>query len=163
MQYFWPYHSPIGTLWIVENGEAVTEIFQSETFTPEVGTEKETTLLHEAASQLAEYFAGKRKAFSLSLALQGTPFQEKVWHALKQIPYGETRSYQQIAEAAGSPKACRAVGMANNRNPIMIMVPCHRVIGKDGSLVGYGGGLDRKAYLLELEQKFSQQGEANGD
>ncbi len=103
-------------------------------------------------SQLREYFEGLRKEFSLPLDhQQGTPFQQQVWSALRDIPYGETRSYKDIAEAIGIPKACRAVGMANNRNPFSIVVPCHRVVGADGKMVGYGGGVDLKVRLLEIE------------
>ncbi len=108
-------------------------------------------VLTGAARQLAEYFAGRRQVFEVPLAAAGTPFQQRVWAALRTIPYGQTRSYGQVAAAIGSPKACRAVGMANNRNPIMIIVPCHRVIGADGSLVGYAGGVHIKEYLLRLE------------
>ena len=101
----------------------------------------------------SEYFDGKRKIFDLPLKPEGTEFQLKDWNALREIPYGETRSYKDIAIAIGNPKACRAVGTANHNNPISIIIPCHRVIGSDGSLTGYGGGLDKKTYLLELEQK----------
>ena len=107
--------------------------------------------LDEAERQLTEYFDGRRKSFDLPLSRHGTPFQMAVWAALCDIPYGETRSYIDIARQLGKPGGARAVGMANNRNPISIIVPCHRVIGADGKLVGYGGGLDRKAYLLRLE------------
>lgn len=110
-------------------------------------------LSDRAFAQLSEYFEGKRKVFDLPLKLNGTKFQIAVWNALLDIPYGETRSYQQIASAVGSPKACRAVGMANRNNPIWIVVPCHRVIGADGSLTGYAGGVEMKRSLLELEQK----------
>ncbi len=103
--------------------------------------------------QLTEYFLGKRKSFTFPIEMQGTDFQKRVWQALYDIPYGETRSYQEIAIAIGNPKACRAVGMANNKNPIAIVVPCHRVIGANGSLVGYAGGLLMKTALLELEKK----------
>jgi methylated-DNA-[protein]-cysteine S-methyltransferase len=112
----------------------------------------ETPLIKKAAAQIDEYLAGKRKQFSLPLVLHGTEFQKAVWQALQTIPYGETRSYKEIAAAIGRPKAVRAVGMANNRNPIVIIVPCHRVIGHDGSLTGYGGGIPLKQRLLELEQ-----------
>lgn len=108
-------------------------------------------IVEQAAAELREYFAGQRKAFDVPLSLHGTPFQLRAWAALCAIPYGETRSYGQQAAAIGSPRACRAVGMANNRNPVIILVPCHRVIGADGSLVGYGGGLGIKRTLLELE------------
>lgn len=107
----------------------------------------------EATRQLREYFSGARRDFDLKLEPEGTVFQKKVWEALLEVPYGETRSYGEIAKAIGNPKAARAVGMANNRNPISIIIPCHRIVGADGSLTGYGGGLDKKTYLLELEQK----------
>ena len=102
--------------------------------------------------ELDEYFAGKRRHFSLPLDLRGTDFQLACWQALLEIPYGETRTYRDIAQAIGHPRAYRAVGMANNRNPIAIVVPCHRVIASNGSLCGYGGGLDLKRQLLDLEQ-----------
>ncbi|MGE9965543.1 methylated-DNA--[protein]-cysteine S-methyltransferase [Fusicatenibacter saccharivorans] len=111
-------------------------------------------LAYETEKQILEYLDGKRTNFTLPLAPKGTDFQRKVWDALLTIPYGETRSYEEIAIAVGNPKGCRAVGMANNRNPIMILIPCHRVIGKNGKLVGYGGGLDVKEALLELEGRF---------
>ena len=109
-------------------------------------------LLEEAARQLRAYFAGQRQAFSLPLGPRGTAFQLQVWQALQTIPYGEVRTYGEIARAIGKPKACRAVGMANHKNPISIIVPCHRVVGADGSLTGYGGGLAAKEFLLALEQ-----------
>lgn len=115
--------------------------------------QQETPLLVMAKQQLLEYMAGKRKEFDLPLSLKGTEFQKKVWAALTEIPYGETRTYGQIAAVVGNPKAGRAVGMANHRNPVSIVVPCHRVIGAGGKLVGYGGGLDRKEKLLALESK----------
>ena len=102
--------------------------------------------------QLDEYFSGERTTFDLPLAASGSPFEEAVWGALSQIPYGETRSYGEVARAIGRPDRARAVGVANARNPIAIIVPCHRVIGSDGSLTGYGGGLERKRALLDLEQ-----------
>jgi len=107
----------------------------------------------EATRQLREYFAGKRRAFEFRLHPKGTPFQLDVWKALARIPYGETRSYGDIAKAIGRPKAVRAVGLANGRNPLPIVVPCHRVIGSTGNLVGYGGGLPVKAALLDLERQ----------
>ena len=112
-------------------------------------------ILQEASRQLAEYFAGQRKSFTLPYAMQGTRWQRSVWQALTRIPYGETRSYRQIAEQVGNPRAFRAVGMANNRNPLPILVPCHRVIGADGSLVGYASGVAIKQKLLQLEQRYS--------
>jgi methylated-DNA-[protein]-cysteine S-methyltransferase len=111
----------------------------------------------EAFSQLEEYFSGSRKEFTVQLAPAGTPFMQSVWSALCQIPYGKTVAYKDIAEAVGSPKACRAVGMANNKNPIAIFIPCHRVIGTGGKLVGYAGGVDVKHKLLILEnENFSE-------
>lgn len=109
--------------------------------------------------QLEEYIQGKRKSFDIPFSLQGTAFQKKVWHALCQIPYGETRSYQEIAIAVNSPKACRAVGNANNKNPIALIVPCHRVIGSKGDLVGYAGGLAMKKFLLDLEKRTKKKEE----
>ncbi|MFA5527459.1 MAG: methylated-DNA--[protein]-cysteine S-methyltransferase [Peptostreptococcales bacterium] len=111
-----------------------------------------TPLTDKAYQELTEYFKGKRKEFSFPYALKGTEFQKKVWQALCEIPYGETRTYKEIAIRIGNPKACRAVGLANNKNPIMIAVPCHRVIGSGGKLVGYGGGIDMKKNLLDLEK-----------
>lgn len=119
-----------------------------ETFSDEV---VETHLFREAKAQLDAYFAGRLKAFSLPLSPAGTEFQQKVWKLLQDIPYGTTCTYGEIAARAGNPKACRAVGMANNRNPLPILIPCHRVVGANGGLVGYGGGLDIKLRLLQLE------------
>lgn len=113
--------------------------------------EEETELIKEAAKQLKEYYDGLRREFDLPLDLQGTPFQIKVWQELLKIPYGETRTYKQIAEAIGNPNASRAVGSANNRNRIMIVVPCHRVIGSDGKMVGYAGEIEMKEMLLAIE------------
>lgn len=112
-------------------------------------------LLIACAEQLAAYFAGDLRCFDLPLAPSGTSFQQKVWQALTEIPYGETRSYGDIARQIGRPQACRAVGGANHRNPILIVVPCHRVVGADGSLTGYGCGLDVKAWLLAHEKKYA--------
>lgn len=106
----------------------------------------------EAVEQLDAYFAGRRREFTLPLRLTGTPFQRRVWEQLRAIPYGETRTYGELAHALGNPQASRAVGLANGKNPIGIIVPCHRVIGANGSLTGYGGGLARKRRLLDLEQ-----------
>ena len=104
-----------------------------------------------AADQLQAYFAGELKEFTLQLRLHGTPFQQQVWDQLRRIPYGETRSYGDLADALGNPGASRAVGLANGKNPVGIIVPCHRVVGANGSLTGYGGGLDRKQRLLDFE------------
>jgi methylated-DNA-[protein]-cysteine S-methyltransferase len=117
-------------------------------------------VLVQTERQLNEYFAGRRKEFSLPLDIRGTPFQKHVWEALLAIPFGETRSYGQLAKQLGNPRATRAVGAANGRNPIPIIVPCHRVIGSSGRLTGFGGGLETKALLLGIEKKggtlFSQ-------
>jgi methylated-DNA-[protein]-cysteine S-methyltransferase len=133
-------------------GKAITGVF----FGKQQHTDfikAETPLIKKTATQIDEYLAGKRKQFTVPIMLHGTEFQLAVWKALQSIPYGETRSYKEIAALIGRPKAVRAVGMANNRNPVSIIVPCHRVIGSDGSLTGYGGGLPLKQYLLELEQR----------
>ncbi|MGI6075021.1 MAG: methylated-DNA--[protein]-cysteine S-methyltransferase [Pyramidobacter sp.] len=114
--------------------------------------------LGDAVSQLEEYFAGKRTRFDLPLDLRGTEFQRAVWQKLTEIPFGQTRSYGQIAAAVGKPRAARAVGMANNRNPVIIIVPCHRVIGADGALVGYGAGIERKVHLLNFERQVMGEG-----
>ncbi|CAL9391949.1 methylated-DNA--[protein]-cysteine S-methyltransferase [Streptomyces pilosus] len=106
----------------------------------------------EAEEQLAAYFAGELRAFTVALRLRGTPFQRRVWEQLARIPYGETRTYGQLADALGNPKASRAVGLANGRNPVGIIVPCHRVVGASGGLTGYGGGLERKRRLLDFER-----------
>lgn len=116
---------------------------------------KPTDLTDTVYTQLCEYFEGKRKLFNFAYTLVGTDFQKKVWQALVTIPYGETRTYKDIAKQIGNEKASRAVGLANNKNPITIAVPCHRVIGSNGRLVGYAGGLEMKKALLSLEQKNS--------
>lgn len=122
---------------------------------PEGAIRKRTELTEKTKEQLKEYLNGTRRVFDLPLKPEGTEFQKKVWAALLTIPYGETRSYRDIAVQIANPKACRAVGMANNRNPIPVIIPCHRVIGAGQSLVGYGGGLDIKVKLLELENPGS--------
>lgn len=142
--------SPIGTLLLVEEDGALTQLqFDGE---PPADCKEETNpLLLDARRQLEEYFAGKRRTFDLPLRPKGTPFQKACYQALREIPYGQTRSYAEIAQCVGKPKACRAVGNANHNNPIGIIIPCHRVIGKSGALTGYGGGLDKKEFLLRLE------------
>ncbi|MGG1685588.1 methylated-DNA--[protein]-cysteine S-methyltransferase [Pseudalkalibacillus sp. NRS-1564] len=112
-------------------------------------------IIEPIVMQLEEYFSGKRRFFDLKLDKIGTIFQQKVWNNLSEIPYGETRSYRDVAVGISAPKAVRAIGSANNRNPLPIIVPCHRVIGSNGALVGYGGGVDKKEYLLSLEQQHS--------
>jgi len=147
---FCTYLSPVGTLVIGEDDAGITLIeFSDETI--EQPVPENSLYLEEAVRQLKEYFAGIRKEFDLPLSLHGTDFQNRVWRALCRIPYGTSSSYQDIAIAVGNRNSTRAVGMANNRNPVVIVIPCHRVIGKDGSLTGYGGGLDKKKYLLNLE------------
>ena len=120
---------------------------------PSSGWIEDLSCFPEAEKQLGEYFSGKRRIFELELEPEGTPFQVTVLDALMQIPYGETRSYRDIAISIGRPKAVRAVGAANGRNPLPIVIPCHRVIGTNGSLTGFGGGLEAKSFLLELEAK----------
>ena len=142
-------NSPVGTLYLESDGERLTKLlFGQQT---QVG-EPRNAVLAECEVQLTEYFSGKRQEFDLPLAPKGTPFEQEVWAALLRIPYGETRSYGVIAKEIGRPDAARAVGAANGRNPISIIVPCHRVVGADGSLTGYGGGLSIKRQLLDLER-----------
>ncbi len=117
------------------------------------GENEKSALSDEVFEQVIQYLDGKRTSFDFDYELYGTEFQKKVWESLCRIPYGETRTYKQVAEDVGSPKACRAVGLANNRNPVTIVIPCHRVIGSDGSLTGYAGGIEMKQALLEIEQK----------
>lgn len=150
MKIFSTMSSPIGTLSIAAEGKYITNIV----FGSAVRGAKEgsSELLDTAVSQLNEYFAEKRQKFDLPLKFGGTDFQNRVWRELLNIPYGETVSYKTLAERTGNAKACRAVGMANNKNPIPIIIPCHRVVGANGSLTGYAGGLDVKKFLLDLEQ-----------
>lgn len=154
LEHAFVYDTQIGKIRIAEDGNAITEIdlLSSKASVAHIKM-KETGLIRKAYEELVEYFKGTRKDFSVPLNPKGTDFQRNVWNVLKTIPYGETRSYGQVAAEAGNPKAARAVGMANNRNPLLIMVPCHRVIGADGSLTGYGGGLGLKEYLLNLERE----------
>ena len=148
MIYQYSYETKLGSITFVEEDGTLLAISTHRTFT---ATVMETTLIKEAYRQFSEYLTGERKSFDLPFKLTGTDFQNRVWKALCEIPYGETRSYKQIAEAIGNPKAVRAVGMANNRNPLLVLVPCHRVIGCNGQLVGYAAGLDKKQFLLHLE------------
>lgn len=152
--------SPLGELTLLSDGGALTGLYMPSS---KGGRRDDPTHLRDTAplrpviEQLAEYFAGDRRDFDLALAPSGTPFQRRVWSALEEIPYGQTRSYRDIAERIGSPKAVRAVGLANGRNPISVVVPCHRVVGANGSLTGYGGGLANKQLLLDLEQRTAGQ------
>lgn len=143
--------SPIGPLLLTSDGRSLTRLLMSADPDPTWSTEP-CEVLDEAERQLREYFIGERTDFDLPLAPVGTPFQLSVWSALQEIPYGQTWTYGQLATRVGNPNASRAVGLANGRNPISVIVPCHRVIGANGKLVGYGGGLDRKQVLLELER-----------
>ena len=152
MKYLNYIDSPIGILGLVQEEECLTEVFFGKSESRKDYSQEETPLLKEAKKQLEAYFEGSQKIFDLPLNPKGTDFQKAVWQALLLIPYGETRSYKEIATIVGNPKASRAVGMANNRNPISIILPCHRVIGSGGKLVGYGGGLPIKEQLLRLEQ-----------
>lgn len=153
------YQSPIGTLCIREENGAIVQLYLEQNSEinkvckDEIEIPIETEVLKKARIELDEYFDGKRTTFDLPIRLSGTVFQMQVWKALQEIPYGTTCSYGEIAKKIGNPKACRAVGGANNKNQILIVVPCHRVIGTDGKLVGFGAGLMAKQYLLELERQ----------
>ena len=146
------YASPIGALFIrSEEGHIVEVSFASTDLVSHENSNCE--VIGKLAAELDLYFAGELKKFSVPLKLNGTDFRKRCWEALQTIPYGETISYKQLAEKAGNPKACRAVGGANHHNPVAIVVPCHRVIGADGSLTGFGGGLDKKKFLLDHENR----------
>lgn len=149
------YESPIGKLSIVTSDEGLAEI----SFIGESDRERDfrgnpTSISDDCGRQLDEYFSGHRKKFDIKLDLEGTPFQMSVWRTLLVIPFGVTWSYGEVARRIGQPKASRAVGGANHRNPVSIIVPCHRVVGSDGGLTGYGGGLWRKEWLIEHERKI---------
>jgi methylated-DNA-[protein]-cysteine S-methyltransferase len=153
--------SPVGPLTLVAVDGAIAGLYmdgQRHRPPEESFGEPEAALFIEAANQLQAYFAGRLTTFDLPLTLAGTPFQRRVWSALRGIPYGTTVSYGKLADWIGQPTAARAVGLANGRNPIGIIVPCHRVVGSAGSLTGYGGGLDRKRYLLGLERRIRATG-----
>ncbi|MDF9831403.1 methylated-DNA--[protein]-cysteine S-methyltransferase [Parabacteroides sp. PF5-6] len=147
------YDSPIGKVGIAEKDGAITNVFFGQTVTPGECSLEETPLLQEAAQQLNEYLAGTRIVFELPLQPEGTPFQRRCWDVLLTIPYGQTRTYGEQATQIGNPKASRAVGRANGQNPIAIFIPCHRVIGANGSLTGFAGGIEIKKQLLMLEKK----------
>lgn len=150
------YDSPMGKIYLLESDDALVYVG----FAPPVGFEtgKSTPLLERVCALLGAYFRGGRPDFSrLPLRMDGTPFQQEVWKALQAIPYGETRTYGQIASTIGRPKAVRAVGGACGRNPLPIVVPCHRVVGADGSLTGFSCGLDRKRFLLSLERETAEE------
>jgi methylated-DNA-[protein]-cysteine S-methyltransferase len=145
------FDSPIGRLSVAGDHEAITHLYFATDKPHPALTLGSTPLLVAAAEQVTEYLEGRRTDFDLPLRPAGTPFMQAVWDRLRAIPYGETRSYKQLAAALGNPKAARAVGMANNRNPIPLIIPCHRVVGSGGKLVGFRGGWDIKRRLLELE------------
>lgn len=148
MIYSFTTDSPVGALTLCADDEFITELYFGDD-----GKTEPNGLILKAVQELDEYFSGSRRSFDLPLSPQGTEFQRRVWKALCDIPYGDTRTYGEIAAAVGNGRACRAVGMANNRNPIAILIPCHRVIGADGKLTGYAGGLQTKEFLLCLEHK----------
>lgn len=152
MKYIKYSNTKIGKIAILEEDKKIIAIQINKEIQDKV-MPKDTPLLKEAQKQLEEYFAGRRKTFDLPLNPKGTKFMKEVWTALQEIPYGETKTYGEIAEKVGNPKAARAVGMANHRNPIPIIIPCHRVIGSNGKLVGYALGMDKKQYLLEWEKQ----------
>ena len=155
--------SPIGELVLTTDGTALTGVYMPvHKHGPEIGPDwrcdETLPVLRRAAAQLGEYFQGQRTQFDLPLSAGGSEFQHRVWAALLSIPYGGTSSYGELARRIGTPNGSRAVGLANGRNPISIIVPCHRVIGSDGSLTGYGGGLERKRALLEFEAAVAMSG-----
>ena len=141
--------SPIGIVRLTEEGGAITRIELSDAID---ASSAPTPLLHEAERQIMAYLGGKRQQLDFPIRMVGTPFQQRVWHALQQIPYGTTRTYGEIATAIGNPRASRAVGMACNKNPLLLIVPCHRVVGAGGKLTGFAYGTDAKQWLLELEK-----------
>lgn len=152
---FW--RSPIGQVLMLSDGQALTGVYlEDQKYHPTIdekwNRKDDIEVFQHARKQLTEYFAGKRTEFDLPYKFDGTEFQQEVWNQLNKIPFGETISYLELAQRIGRPKAVRAVGQANGRNPICIMVPCHRVVGMNGTLTGYGGGLTRKEFLLKHEQ-----------
>lgn len=154
----YPYDTAIGRIYVADNGRAIAGVFLPGNAVPAGIPQNETDVIKRAAVQITEYLSGRRREFDVKVEPEGTDFQKRVWAALRTIPYGHTCSYSHIAHIAGNPKACRAVGMANNRNPVSIIIPCHRVIGKSGALVGYGGGLELKKCLLDIEAANTIQG-----
>jgi methylated-DNA-[protein]-cysteine S-methyltransferase len=152
MKTIYYYNSPIGILKLVCSKNSLEEIVFVDN--AEVNLNESSAILSTCKEQLDEYFKGKLQEFTIPLSfIRGTPFQQNVWTCLQKIPYGKTMSYKDIATLVGNPKAVRAVGGANNKNPLPLVIPCHRVIGSDGKLVGYAGGLDKKSFLLKMEKK----------
>lgn len=151
--YYFTKDTSIGKITVEEIDEYISGIYFGDfsEISDEIYMKKNTETIENVFLQLEEYFEGKRQEFDIKILMRGTEFQKKVWNALMEIPYGKAVSYKYIAEKIGNPNASRAVGNANNKNRIMILIPCHRVIGKDGKLVGYAGGLDKKKKLLEIE------------
>jgi methylated-DNA-[protein]-cysteine S-methyltransferase len=144
---------PLGELLLTAAAGRLTGLYMpAETHNPPAGSERDDQAFATVRRQLEEYFAGERRVFDLPVSPPGTPFQQRVWAELRRIGYGETISYAELAARIGRPTAIRAAGAANGANPVSIVIPCHRVIGSDGSLTGYGGGLDAKSALLELER-----------
>ena len=150
--YYYGYNTKIGKIYISADEKSVLSISLNK---PDF-CQKKTPIIKKSFQELDEYFSGKRKTFDLPLKLNGTEFQKKIWQELIKIPYGKTISYKELAKRAGNEKACRAAGMANNKNKIMIVIPCHRVVGSNGDLTGYAGGLNVKKQLLDLEAENSQ-------
>ena len=149
------YESPMGWIRLTANNEALTTLyFRSPE--PGVASDEAHPILAKTVEQLSEWFAGTRKDFELPLAPEGTDFQQRVWHALLEIPFGKTWSYLDLALRMGDRNATRAVGSANGKNPISLIIPCHRVIGSNGKLTGYGGGIERKKWLLDFEHEQYQ-------
>ena len=160
MRYYDFHQSPYGRMLLVADGDALCGVyFEGQKYFPQFGADwrrhHEHAVLNQAKAELAEYFAGKRERFEIPIALEGTTFQKSVWDAISGVRFGETITYGELALRAGSPAGVRAAGAATGRNPLTIIVPCHRIVGTDGSLTGYAGGLDRKTALLALESRIA--------
>jgi len=145
------FETPIGRIGIAGEGGAVTNLYFATDPLPNIAPSRPTPVIKEAAGQLLAYLAGELTAFTVPLAPRGTPYMTTVWELLRGVPYGKTATYGEIAALSGNPKAARAVGLANNKNPVPIFIPCHRIVGSDGKLTGYRGGLELKRSLLRLE------------
>lgn len=158
MTYLWYYATPLGKMGVAEQDGKLTNLFFEGMVRPKAFEYRETSVLAKTAEEIQEYFAGYRHEFTISWTVKGTLWEQKVWDALCRISYGETCSYGGLARVLGMPKASRAVGRANSRNPIAIIIPCHRVIGAKGAITGYSGGIERKRALLELEKVGSLKG-----